>query len=73
MRVLLIGDIVGKPGLKIVRRAVPLLRKREKLDFVVANGENAADGSGITPGIYAKLIAAEVDCITLGDQPRPAR
>lgn len=67
MRVLLIGDIVGKPGLKIVRRAVPLLRKREKLDFVVANGENAADGSGITPGIYAKLIAAEVDCITLGD------
>ena len=67
LRVLLIGDIVGKPGLKIVRRAVPLLRKREKLDFVIANGENSADGSGITPAIYAKLIAAEVDCITLGD------
>jgi metallophosphoesterase (TIGR00282 family) len=67
MRILLIGDIVGKPGVKMVTQAVPGLRKREGLDFVIANGENSADGSGIAPSIYKKLIAAGVDCITLGD------
>lgn len=67
MRVLLIGDIVGRPGRRIVSLAVPVLRKREKLDLVVANAENAADGSGITPSIYNDIIAAGVDCITLGD------
>jgi metallophosphoesterase (TIGR00282 family) len=67
MRFLLIGDIVGKPGERIVTRAVPGLRKREGLDLVVANAENAADGSGLSPSIYRKLIAAGVDAITLGD------
>ena len=67
MRSLLIGDIVGKPGVKIVTQAVPGLRKREALDLVIANAENSADGSGIAPSIYKKLIAAGVDCITLGD------
>ena len=67
MRILLIGDIVGKPGCRIVTQAVPWLRKRESLDLVVVNAENAADGSGITPSIHQKLIQAGVDCITLGD------
>ena len=67
MRILLIGDIVGKPGERIVTRALAGLRKREGLDLVVANAENAADGSGLSPSIYRKLIAAGVDCITLGD------
>ena len=67
MHILLIGDIVGKPGRRIVTRAVPLLRKREELDLVIANAENAADGSGITTKIYRSLTAAGVDCITLGD------
>lgn len=67
MRILLIGDIVGKPGVKIVTQAVPGLRKREALDLVIANAENSADGSGIAPSIYKKLVAAGVDCITLGD------
>lgn len=67
MRILLIGDIVGKPGERIVTRAVPGLRRREQLDLVIANAENAADGSGLSPSIYKKLIAAGVDCITLGD------
>ncbi len=64
---MLIGDIVGKPGREIVCRAVPLLIEREELDLVVANAENAAGGSGITPAIYRELIAAGVDAITLGD------
>src|SRR3954447_16353095 len=67
MRILLIGDIVGKPGERIVTRALPGLRKRESLDLVIANAENAADGSGLAPSIYRRLIAAGVDCITLGD------
>jgi len=67
MRILLIGDIVGSPGLKMVTTALPGLRKREALDLVIANAENAADGSGLSPAQYPKLIAAGVDCVTLGD------
>jgi metallophosphoesterase (TIGR00282 family) len=67
MRILLIGDIVGKPGRQIVTRALPGLVERERLDLVIANAENAAGGSGITPQIYGELTAAGVDCITLGD------
>lgn len=67
MRILLIGDIVGKPGRRIVTQSLAGLRLRERLDLVVANAENSADGSGITPAIYRELTAAGVDCITLGD------
>jgi len=67
MRFLLIGDIVGKPGERIVTRTLAGLRKRESLDLVIANAENAADGSGLAPSIYRRLTAAGVDCITLGD------
>ncbi len=67
MRILFIGDIVGKPGRKIVAQAIPGLRKRENLDLVIANAENAADGSGITPKIYRDLMAVGIDAITLGD------
>ncbi len=67
VRLLLIGDIVGKPGRQIVLKAVPGLRIDEKLDFVVANAENAAGGSGLTPAIYHELIGGGVDCITMGD------
>ncbi|HTM56402.1 MAG TPA: TIGR00282 family metallophosphoesterase [Pirellulales bacterium] len=67
MRLLLIGDIVGKPGRGIVARALGGLIREQGLDFVIANGENAAGGSGITPANYRELIAAGVDCITLGD------
>ncbi len=67
MRLLLIGDIVGKPGRQIVVRGLRPLIAREQLDFVIANAENAAGGSGLTPAIYRELIAAGVDCVTLGD------
>lgn len=67
MRILLIGDIVGKPGRQIVVRAVPGLRIAEQLDLVVANAENAAGGSGLTPGVFEELLAGGVDCITMGD------
>src|SRR5262245_37560908 len=67
MRILLIGDVVGKPGRQIICRAVKPLIAREKLDFVIANGENAAGGSGITPDIFHEMLGAGVDVVTLGD------
>ncbi len=67
MRLLLIGDIVGKPGRKITTEVVAGLKKREQIDFVVANAENSAGGSGMTPQIYDELMHAGVDAITLGD------
>jgi len=67
MRFLFIGDIVGKPGREFVKSAVPGLVVRHQLDLVIANAENAAGGSGLTPGIYRELVAAGVDAITLGD------
>jgi 2',3'-cyclic-nucleotide 2'-phosphodiesterase len=67
MRILFIGDIVGKPGRSIVTRSVAGLVREQRLDLVVANAENAAGGSGITPSIYRELVRAGVDAITLGD------
>jgi len=67
MRILFIGDVVGKPGRHICKQALRGLRAEENLDLVVANAENAAAGSGITPEIYHELTAAGIDGITLGD------
>jgi metallophosphoesterase (TIGR00282 family) len=67
MRLLFIGDIVGKPGRDIVCQVVRPLIEAESLDLVIANAENAAGGSGLTPAIYRELVAAGVDGITLGD------
>ncbi len=67
MRFLFIGDIVGKPGRQIIVDQLRAVIERESLDLVVANAENAAGGSGLTPEIYRELIAAGVNGITLGD------
>ena len=67
MRILFLGDIVGSPGVGMVKRAVPWLRQSESIDLVVANAENATNGSGLAPRDYRILRAAGVDAITLGD------
>jgi metallophosphoesterase (TIGR00282 family) len=67
MRFLFIGDIVGAPGVALTRKLVPRLREREGLAFVVANAENATNGSGCTPRDYRNLRAAGIDAVTLGD------
>jgi metallophosphoesterase (TIGR00282 family) len=67
MRILFIGDIVGTPGVNIVKRALPVLIPLEKIDFVIANAENAAGGSGLTEALYKRLRGAGVDLVTLGD------
>ena len=67
MKFLFIGDIVGQPGRDIVVQAVRGLVQVEGLDLVIANAENAAGGSGLTPALYRDLVQAGVDAITLGD------
>ncbi|MBS0269680.1 MAG: TIGR00282 family metallophosphoesterase [Proteobacteria bacterium] len=67
MRLLFLGDIVGRPGRTVVCDALPGLIKRYGLDFVVINGENSAGGFGITETILNDLIDAGADCVTLGN------
>jgi 2',3'-cyclic-nucleotide 2'-phosphodiesterase len=67
MRILFIGDIVGRPGRTILLKQLPELRRRWKLDVVVVNGENAAAGFGITEEIYNDFIDAGADAVTLGN------
>ena len=67
MRILFLGDIVGTPGVNLVKRALPGLRTSERLDLIVANGENATNGTGLAPRDYRVLRAAGVDAVTLGD------
>lgn len=67
MKILFIGDIVGEPGRRAVKELLPKLRERHGLDFVIANGENSAGGSGITPKTAAEIYSAGVDAITSGD------
>lgn len=67
MKILFLGDIVGRPGREIIGRILPAYRKDKGVDFVVANGENAAGGSGITVDISEELFRSGVDVITSGD------
>ena len=67
MRVLLIGDVIGRPGRVIVQRLVPDLRQELHIDFVVANCENAAAGAGVTPSVADDLFRAGVDVLSSGN------
>jgi metallophosphoesterase (TIGR00282 family) len=67
VKVLFLGDTVGKPGVKAITKLLPELRKQLSLDCVIVNAENAADGSGLTVVQHKKLLEAGVDCITMGD------
>jgi metallophosphoesterase (TIGR00282 family) len=67
MRILFIGDVVGPPGVTFLKKALPAVVAHEQVDFVIANAENAANGSGLTASLYRKLREAGVDLVTLGD------
>jgi metallophosphoesterase (TIGR00282 family) len=67
MRVLMIGDVVGRPGRRIIGERLPALRRERGIDFVVANGENVAGGAGITPKTFQELVSAGVDVVTTGN------
>ena len=67
MKILICGDIVGKSGRQVVQEQVPILIKNKKIDFVIVNGENAANGFGITKKICNDLYSSGVDVITSGN------
>ena len=62
-----IGDVVGEPGRRAVKVLSPRLRAEHHVDVIIANGENSAGGSGITPSTANELFNAGVDIITSGD------
>ena len=63
----MVGDIVGRPGRRVMKRCLPGLRQGHDIDLCIANAENAAGGSGLTTKIARELFAAGVDVITTGD------
>jgi 2',3'-cyclic-nucleotide 2'-phosphodiesterase len=67
LRLLFLGDVVGRSGRKAVVETLPVMRERYALDFVVVNGENAAGGFGITESILDELLDAGADAVTLGN------
>ncbi|MBP3597540.1 MAG: TIGR00282 family metallophosphoesterase [Clostridia bacterium] len=67
MRILAVGDIVGRDGLNKLKLELPKIIENKKIDFVIANGENAADGMGITEKMYKELINSKVNVVTMGN------
>jgi len=68
MNILLLGDVVGPSGRKAIKEKIPALIKKKKIDFLIINGENAADsGLGITKKIVEEFIEIGVDVITTGN------
>lgn len=67
MKLLFLGDVMGRAGRAAVIKGLPDLRDRLGLDFVVVNGENATNGAGLSPSHAMALLDAGVDCLTLGD------
>jgi metallophosphoesterase (TIGR00282 family) len=67
MKILFIGDVVGKPGREAIEKLLPGLKKEYAIDFVVANAENAAGGSGINEKVAQELFDSSVDVLTSGD------
>ena len=67
MKILAVGDIVGENGLNKLKDILPNLKQREKIDFVIVNGENVASGMGITEKLFNQIIYAGADVVTLGN------
>jgi hypothetical protein len=67
MKILFIGDIVGRPGREAVKALLPALKKQYRPDFILANGENLASGKGVTPKIYQEMIDIGIDLLTGGN------
>lgn len=67
MRILVVGDVVGRPGKHAVSQIIPRYIRERGVDFVIANAENVVAGSGLTPQAFHKLLHQGVDCCTMGD------
>jgi len=67
MKILAIGDIIGEPGIKKMKEVLPNLIKEQGIDFVIANGENSADGMGINKNTFGEIVCAGANVVTLGN------
>ena len=67
IKILMIGDVVGRPGRQILKKVLPQLKSVAQIDFVTVNGENLAGGFGITEKIYDELVEVGVDVFTMGN------
>lgn len=67
MKILCIGDLVGKPGRQLLEELLPKLKEELHIDFIIVNAENAAGGSGVTPRVANQLFQLGCDVLTLGD------
>ena len=67
MKILAVGDVVGQNGLNKLKEILPNLKQREKIDFVIVNGENVAGGMGITEKDFKQILFAGADVVTLGN------
>ena len=67
MRILAVGDIVGESGVRKLKEVLPKIKKEEKIDFVITNGENSAGGMGISEKIYREMLDLGVNAITMGN------
>ena len=67
MRILFVGDVFGAPGRRAIESRLPGLREELEVDFCIVNGENAADGRGITAKLAERILASGADVVTLGN------
>lgn len=67
MKILAVGDLIGTSGIKELKKVLPEIRKNEKIDFVIVNGENSAEGMGITEKNFKDILEENVDVITMGN------
>lgn len=67
MKVLAVGDLIGSAGIKKLKSELPKIREQENIDFVIVNGENSAEGMGITEKNFKDILDAKVDVITMGN------
>lgn len=67
MRILFIGDVVGRAGKRVLAAHFDRVVDRYRIDFSIANVENAADGSGVTPDLAQEFLALGINCLTSGN------
>lgn len=67
MNILAVGDIIGRNGVEELKKELPVIVKENNVDFIIVNGENAADGMGLTEKIYKEILGLNVNIVTMGN------
>ena len=67
MKVLAVGDLVGSAGIKELKKRLEDIKQKEQIDFIIVNGENVAEGMGITKQNFEDILALKVDVVTMGN------